>query len=532
MPKEVEIVVHLTNRLALGRELDDLIEEAQRAKEPLDTLLKKVLPHLRKKIDAQFITLITRDETLAEKTFEDGEKNENNECISLEIDVAGEILGSVNAYFSEALNGKLREQTAALLETGVEVLDNYLKTIQTSREKHFLTRQLHKDLLHPLVDEGIKQAVSTLSKAVHFDLLVVIYHQSDAYEQSVRYLVFREDRVAFDSEARGLQEIDHMVSAANSLAGAPPTLRGKVTRRFHAVRPGDLRDETETHKFLLELGFEKHLEITLNAGLRNDTVLGKIVVGGNRDLSTYERDLVTTFADSLQKRIIDFDRESRELNRTFNVPTVMRLLRSENYRKRILLPQRQKAAIMFTDISGFTRISEQVLKEPTKVGSFIQSWGQEVVRILWQNSGACDKFVGDCLIGLFGPPFFDTDPVELCANALRTSIEIARFTREFSKTAAWKAISEDEPEMGVATGINYCTASIGSFGLNCGYTAFSPGVNNSARLQGLAVRHEVLIMDSMHAILKDHEEFTFGEKRSASVKNVQDPICFYPALWE
>ncbi|MDF1665052.1 MAG: adenylate/guanylate cyclase domain-containing protein, partial [Planctomycetota bacterium] len=528
MSEEDEVVVHLTNRLELGRELDDMIEEAQRAKEPLETLLGRVLPHIRERVVACHVAMTTLDESLEEKCFFDGDNSHKKSEISVDIDVAGEHLGVMLTSFSEDLGEKVRVQKTELLETAIEVVDNYLKTIKSSREKHFLNRKLHKDLLHPLVDEGIKLAVATLEEAVHFELMVVAYHQSDAYEESVRYLIFKDNRVAFDSDQRGPQEIDRIFAETKSVGGKgiPNTVK-KSTQRFHQVRPGDLRDETETRKFLADLGFSNYVEFMLSAGLRDETVLGKVVVVGSRLLSTYERDLMATFADALQKRIIDFDRESRELNRTFNVPTVMRLLRAEEYRKKYLQPQRRDAAIMFTDISGFTRISEQVLKEPSKVGTFIQSWGEEVVRILWENDGACDKFVGDCLIGIFGPPFYDKDPAVLCANALRASIEIARFTREFSSTAAWKAISDEETDMGVATGINWCTASIGSFGLNCGYTAFSPGVNNSARLQGLAVRHEVLIMDSMYEVLKDTGDFVFGDKRSESVKNVKEPISFY-----
>lgn len=529
MSEEDELVVHLKNRIQLGHELDDMIEEAQRAKEPLEALLSRVLPHIRKRVGAVHVALTTLDESLEEKCFFDGDHSSVAEEISVDIDVAGEHLGVMVTSFEKKLEEQTRAQTTELIQTAIEVVDNYLKTIKSSREKHFLNRKLHKDLLHPLVDEGIKLAVATLEEAVHFELMVVAYHQSNAYEESVRYLIFKDNRVAFDSDQRGPQEIDRLVAATQ---GAIPNTVKRSTQRFHQVRPGDLRDETETRKFLGELGFSNYVEFMLSAGLRDETVLGKVVVVGSRLLSTYERDLMATFADALQKRIIDFDRESRELNRTFNVPTVMRLLRAEDYRKKYLQPQRHDAAILFTDISGFTRISEQVLKQPSKVGTFIQSWGEEVVRILWENDGACDKFVGDCLIGIFGPPFYDKDPAVLCANALKAAIEIARFTREFSSTAAWKAISDEETDMGVATGINWCAASIGSFGLNCGYTAFSPGVNNSARLQGLAERHEVLIMDSMYEVLKGSDQFNFGEKRSESVKNVKDPISFYPVHWE
>lgn len=528
---EDSLVAHLKNRIQLGQELDELVEQAQRDKSALEDLLDTVLPVLANGLGAHYIGLKTRDETLDERLFEWGQRQDQEHSIDADIEIAGDSIGRCHVAFAEKLDETLEERRQELLNTGLEVLDNYLKTIQTAREKHFLMRQLHRDLMHPLTDEGIKNAVKTLSKAVNYDLLVVIYHQSNAYEQTVRYLVFKGTRLAFDSAVQSDAELDQFVKHKPSSVAGSTMLLGKVQERLMGLKAGDLKDESQTSAFLQALGYDSYMEVLLRSGLRDPTVLGKIVVSGSQSLSTYERDLVSIFADALQKRVIDFDKESRQLAQIFNVPTVMRLLREENYRAKHLEPKRQEAAILFTDISGFTRISEQVLGEPSKVGEFIQAWSLDVTRILWQYNGACDKYVGDCLIGLFGPPFFDEDAAHICQQAIDCAIEIARFTREFSKTPAWRKICDHDIEMGVATGLNFCPVAIGDFG-PCGFTAFAPGVNNTARLQGVAEQHEVLVTEAMYELLKDSGRYQFSDSRAEKVKNVKEPIKFRSLLWE
>lgn len=530
MAHEDDPIMHLTDRLELNRELDDILEDAERRRLPLASALDLALPHLRARLGAARVALNTLDESLEQRTFAIGEEPASPACtLKHDIDVAGESLGDIVVSFTEAPDEARKTRLAELLETGAEVLDNYLKSIQNAREKHQLTRKLNRDLLNPLLDEGIKAAVRTLKDSVSFDLMIVVYHQARAYEQSVRYLVFEGAEPAFDSEQAD-EDLQTFVKETPLTGRGATQFLGKVKERISGLRPGDLSDETETEEFLHGLGYDRYVESVLISGLRDPVALGKIVVTGARELSTYERDILAVFADALQKRVIDFDKESRRLSANFNVPTVLRLLRSEDYRDRYLEPRREDAAILFTDISGFTRISEQVLGDPVKVGAFIQSWGDAIVKILWKHNGVCDKFVGDCLIGLFGPPFFDRRPEAVCGDALRCAVEIAQFTKDFPHSEAWQAISDQAPEMGVATGLNWCPVSVGEFGVNCGYTAFSPGMNNTARLQGVATRHEVLVMDGMAEV--SGADWRFSEAKEAAVKNVKDPLVYRALVWD
>ena len=111
-------------------------------------------------------------------------------------------------------------------------------------------------------------------------------------------------------------------------------------------------------------------------------------------------------------------------------------------------------------------------------------------------------------------------------------------TLVFSTTAAWFSFTATlgessglpqlrdlEQPLGVATGLNYCPLFVGRFGPNDDYTGFSSGMNNAARLQGQARRDEILAMERFVEALGERSRF--GERRTASVKNVEEPLAFH-----
>ena len=80
------------------------------------------------------------------------------------------------------------------------------------------------------------------------------------------------------------------------------------------------------------------------------------------------------------------------------------------------------------------------------------------------------------------------------------------------------------PPVGVSTGLHWTRASIGLFGPDEDYTAFSSGMNNTARLQGVAKRDEILCMDAFVRVLPD--DAGFGPEQQAQVKNVAEPLRY------
>src|SRR5262249_19633639 len=155
---------------------------------------------------------------------------------------------------------------------------------------------------------------------------------------------------------------------------------------------------------------------------------------------------------------------------------------------------------------------------PAAVAELVEIWSREAVNLIWKHGGVFDKMVGDCVIGLFGPPFYDVAAPERLAAAIRCAIEIRAMTTDLPNRPEFRHLQE--AGLGVATGVNLAPLFGGQFGPNDNFTGFSSGMNNTARLQGCAGRDEILVMEEAIAKLDSKAGFTFGEERNAKVKNV------------
>jgi methyl-accepting chemotaxis protein len=106
---------------------------------------------------------------------------------------------------------------------------------------------------------------------------------------------------------------------------------------------------------------------------------------------------------------------------------------------------------------------------------------------------------------------------------------------------AFNKMSESSPEnedirqhpdfelFGVSVAVNYCKVVVGLTGPNEDLTAFSSGVNNTARLQGIADANTVLVTSSVRdiAVTSCSENWSFEGPDKIAVKNVKDPITYY-----
>ena len=545
-------LAHLRARLALTGALDDLLEEAAVQRTSLADLLGRALPRVQAALGARAVWLESLDEDLTPRTWSSGpvedawraraagrlgdaaaarEPLPDGLLLAHRLDVAGEHFGAIAALVPGPLEARAADDLAALLHAAAEQLDNHLASVRQARLKQGLLRAIHDALRHPLVHEGVRLAIERMAEHLRFDLLIVLYHLQEDYQGTIHYLVFRGDRLALRTGDELDHTLDRVLRAAKRTApgGAPLLVSG--AELAHRVARGeqvpDLRLEGESDRLLEALGYRDCVENVLIAGLDDAAVVGKLVVASRHPLGTFERDVVQLFADVLQKRIVDYDEAGQLLHRTFAIPTVLRLLEEERPLAR-LSPRSAEVSILYADVAGFTALSERVLVEPAVVSAFVEAWSRGVTRVLWEVDGVFDKLVGDCIIGLFGPPFYDLAPAERALRCARAAAEMVRFTRAMRDAhPAAARIREAGAPLGVAIGINDCPASVGLFGPNQDFTAFSSGMNQTARLQGVATRDEVLVMEPMVRLLEAAGAgLRFGPRREAAAKNVAEPLVF------
>lgn len=447
------------------------------------------------------------------------------------LDVAGDCVGTLGVRLRTGVDASGAAAAHALLHAAAEELDDHIARIHEERRKQRLLRQIHDALRHPLVHEGVRIAVERIAGEVQFDLLMVLYHLREDDQQTVHYVVFRGPALEFGPGARLSQELDRVLRRGRmTRAGGAQVLVSNAEvehRRLMGDGSLDLGKEGESASLLESLGFQECIESVLIAGLDDEAVVGKLVVATKRPLGTFERDVLRLFADVLQKRIVDYNEVGEALRRTFPLPTVVRLLDEERPYAR-LAPRSADVSLLYADVAGFTALSERHLREPQKIGAFVDVWSRGVTRILWEHGGVFDKIVGDCIIGLFGPPFFEMAAADRAVACARTAAAMVRFTQQLIDHPACAPIKEANAPLGVAIGLNDGPSSVGSFGAGQDYTAFSSAMNNTARLQGMSTRDEVLVMAPMKELIESAGlGIRFGPRREGKAKNVAEPLVFY-----
>lgn len=382
-----------------------------------------------------------------------------------------------------------------------EVLDNYLFSVRAMREKHLVMMRLGNALRHRVLGEGVKEAVKIVADAIPMERLVIVYFAEEDAPKTLHVQMFDGDRLAVDTLASEQHTHESLrILGREYLSG-------------------------ESTKLLEELGVTAAQEEVLINGITKSVVVGKIVVTSTHGVfNTYDRELLSTFAGFIRQRVVDFNKEWRSLAYSFRPEDVARLLQNDDYERRFLAPREEMVAILYVDISGFTRISETILKTPAKVAELVETWSRDAVELVWQHGGVFDKMVGDCVIALFGPPFYDETAGQRLARAIRCAEAIRSMTNALPNRIVFEVLREGG--IGVSTGVNLAPLFVGRFGPNSNFTGFSSGMNNTARLQGCADKNEILVMEEAIQALPTGHGFEFSDVRSMPVKNVTEPLNF------
>ncbi|HXC31130.1 MAG TPA: adenylate/guanylate cyclase domain-containing protein [Verrucomicrobiae bacterium] len=187
----------------------------------------------------------------------------------------------------------------------------------------------------------------------------------------------------------------------------------------------------------------------------------------------------------------------------------------------LVKPRKTEITVMFTDVRGFTSISEKL--DAQELAALLNEYLTEMTRIVFRHSGTLDKYIGDAVMAFWGAPFEDgAHATEGCHAALEM---IARL-REMQKK--WRA--DGRPVLDIGVGLCTGVASVGNMGseLRYGYTALGDIVNLSSRIEGLNKEYatHILLSDSTYAVVED-PLLVFRELDLIRVKGKLQPVTLY-----
>ena len=183
----------------------------------------------------------------------------------------------------------------------------------------------------------------------------------------------------------------------------------------------------------------------------------------------------------------------------------------------------QVVSVMFSDVAGFTSISEKLT--PTQLVYLLNDYLTEMTEIVLQNDGIIDKYEGDAIMAEFGVPVhYDNHPYMACKSA----IEMQRKLKEMR--AFWK--KQNKPMLKARIGINTGEVIVGNMGSRnvFDYTVMGDHVNLGSRLEGANKFYgtDIMISEFTHEYIKD--QFYTRPLDLIKVKGKDKPIKVYELI--
>jgi len=179
---------------------------------------------------------------------------------------------------------------------------------------------------------------------------------------------------------------------------------------------------------------------------------------------------------------------------------------------------RKKLTVFFSDIKGFSHISEQL--QPEELTAVLNSYFTEMSNIASEFGGTIDKFMGDGIMIFFGDPKTNgevKDAMACMAMALKMKKRMQIISHKWESQGIGKKL---QIRMGINTG--YCT--VGNFGAEdrMDYTIIGKEVNLASRLEELAEPGQIFISNSTHKLVQD--KVMCRERGKINVRGFTKPV--------
>ncbi len=146
----------------------------------------------------------------------------------------------------------------------------------------------------------------------------------------------------------------------------------------------------------------------------------------------------------------------------------------------------RELSIMFTDVRGFTSISEHYGSDVQGLTQIMNRYMTAITARILQNNGTLDKYIGDAQMAFWNAPLDDRDHAK---NAVRTALAMLGDLEAFNASIA----SEGVPAFGMGLGVNSGNVVVGNMGSNqrFDYTCLGDSVNLASRLEGQSKPYHV-----------------------------------------
>ena len=182
----------------------------------------------------------------------------------------------------------------------------------------------------------------------------------------------------------------------------------------------------------------------------------------------------------------------------------------------------QELSIMFTDVRGFTTISEHYGKDVQGLTKIMNRYMTAMTKAILENKGTLDKYIGDAQMAFWNAPL---DNPQHAKDAVTTAFTMMNALEEFNNEIRGEGI----PAFGMGLGINTATVVVGNMGSTqrFDYTCLGDGVNLAARLEGQSKPYGVKLVVGPQTAELVKDAYQVAELDLIAVKGKTEPARIF-----
>ena len=187
--------------------------------------------------------------------------------------------------------------------------------------------------------------------------------------------------------------------------------------------------------------------------------------------------------------------------------------------------EKRNITIFFSDIRGFTTISEKL--KPEELVHLLNEYLTEMTTIITDDEGLVDKYMGDAIMSFWGAPLEQPNHAEMaCSSSLKMMKKLKELQNKWKK--------EGIPSFDIGIGLNSGEAIVGNMGSSnrFDYTAMGDSVNLASRMEGLNKIYgtNIIITENTQKVVKD--KFETRKLDVVQVKGKKKPVYIYELIFE
>ena len=234
---------------------------------------------------------------------------------------------------------------------------------------------------------------------------------------------------------------------------------------------------------------------------------------------------ILTSATLITFQYIATSKEKRFIHNSFkyylNPDVIAELI--ANPKKLNLGGERKKITVLFSDIRGFTTLSESMT--PEQLTHILNEYLTKMTDVIMNQRGLVDKYIGDAVMAFWGAPLQNNHQAQdACMSAVKMIEELNNLN------AHWKESNTAKP-LAIGMGINTGEVVVGNFGSQkrFNYTVLGDEVNLAARLEGLNKTYgtSIIITEATKKEIENNPVFNLRELDVIIVKGKKEPKVIF-----